>query len=465
MYLTTYLTTYLTMASGFQSTLLFFLLLTPFQVVSAQDDPLPSWSNEGAKQVLSEFVSATTTPGSPSFISPPNRIAVFDDGGTLWPESPVPFHFAFAMDEIKRLNPNVPSWDTNDLIQAVVSGEQQSFNASEMANLSSILAEKNAGLTTDEFTRRIQSWAMLARHPRFKRRYTDLAYQPMIEVIALLKSKGFTCYIFAEHDADFVRAWSQTMLGIPPDRVFGPFAPVAVELRDGKPVVIKSLGQPTGQPDSKLIAIHHHIGRYPVLCFANSDTDEQVLKATTARTPSLGVIIHHTDQEREYVYDEQPSSTGKLSDVLELATSNHWTVVDMKTDWKDVFMEPALSDPEFAGVPTGIDFVVEEVSGTGVIESSGAIIRFEPDNQVSGSTGCNRFSGATTIGAEQLVFGPISMTRRACAPAIMDQEKRISQALQQVATYRFDDETDTLHFYDKDSQSVMRLSRVIDSRD
>lgn len=460
---------YLTTASGFQSTLFLFLLLTPFrftfQVVSAQDGPLPSWSDDGAKQVLIEFVSATTTPGSPSFISPNNRIAVFDDGGTLWPESPVPFHFAFAMNEIKRLNPKVPIWDTNDLIQAVVSGEQQSYNDSEMANLSSILAEQQVGLTTDEFTQRIQSWAMLAKHPRFKRRYLDLAYQPMLEVIALLKSKGFTCYIIVEHDADFVRAWSQTMLGIPPDQVFGPFAPVAVELRDGKPVVIKSLGQPTSQPDSKLIAIHRHIGRYPVLCFANSDTDEQVLKATTARTPSLGVIIHHTDQEREYVYDEQPSSTGKLSTVLEMATSNHWTVVDMKTDWKDVFMEPAQSAPEFAGVPTGIDFVVEEVSGTGVIDSSGAIIRFEPDNQVSGSTGCNRFSGATIIGAEQLVIGPISMTRRACAPAIMDQEKRISQALQQVATYRFDDKTDILHFYDKDSQSVMRLSRVIDSRE
>jgi len=433
----------------------------------AQDDLLPSWNDNAAKKSILDFVAAATTEDSKGFLNPAARVAIFDDDGTLWPESPIPFRFAFAIDELRRLNASEPGWDTNDLLQAAIKGERQSFTGPEMATLSVTLAEKQIGLSQEELTQRIETWALQAKHPRFKRPYTDLPFQPMLEVISLLKTNGFKCYILADQDADFVRIWSEEIFGIPKEQVFGPFSPLTVEWRDELPVLLKPLARASDIVENiKLVEIHRHIGRLPVICFANADSDLPVLIATTNQgTPSLGVIIHHTDQDREYFYDAQPSSTGKLTEALTMATSNHWSVVDMKTDWKSMFLEPKSTANDFVGIPSGVEFAVESIGGVPVIESSGAMIRFEPQSQVSGSTGCNRFSCSFTIEAKTLVLGPIAMTRRACAPAIMEQESRMSQSLQRVANYKFDEDTDSLHLFDKDSQLLMKFSRVIDSRE
>jgi len=445
-------------------TLVYFVVSSP---CVSQDDLLPSWNENAAKQSILDFVAAATTEDSKGFLNPAARVAIFDDDGTLWPESPIPFRFAFAIDELRRLNASEPGWDTNDLLQAAIKGERQSFTGPEMAALWVTLAEKQVGLSQQESTQRIKTWALQANHPRFKQPYTDLAFQPMLEVLSLLKTNGFKCYILADQDADFTRIWSEEIFGIPREQVFGPFSPLTVEWRDELPVLVKQPARAGDISDNiKLVEIHRHIGRLPVICFANADSDLPVLLATTnQRTSSLGVIIHHTDQDREYFYDAQPSSTGKLTEALTKANLNHWLVVDMKTDWKNMFVERKSTADDFVGIPSGVDFAVESIGGVPVIESSGAMIRFEPQSQVSGSTGCNRFSCSFSIEAKTLVLGPIAMTRRACAPVIMEQESRMSQSLQRVANYKFDENTNSLQFFDKDSQLLMKFSRVIDSRE
>lgn len=284
-----------------------------------QGDPLPSWNDGEAKQALVAYVAKTTKAGSPEFIPAPERIAVFDNDGTLWPENPLPFQLAFALDSLKAELPQHPQWKDDPAVKAALAGDAAALLADNYKGLFRVVGLTHAGMTTDEFDRRVGDWFQSARHPRFGRRYDECAYQPMLEVLALLRASGFKTFIVSGGGADFIRVWSERVYGIPPEQVVGSNARTKFELRNGRPVLVKTLdylfvddkqGKPPG--------IHQFIGRRPVICFGNSDGDQAMLEYTTIANPrpSFGLIIHHTDADREYAYDARPKSSGKLVDAL-----------------------------------------------------------------------------------------------------------------------------------------------------
>jgi phosphoglycolate phosphatase-like HAD superfamily hydrolase len=303
---------------------------------------LPSWRAGHARDALLDFVRRVTTAG-PDFVAPPERIAVFDNDGCLWPENPVPFQLAFALDELARRAPSEPALAADPMAQAALAGDLAALLAGERHDgLLRVVALTHAGMDTDAFDASVRRWLDAARHPRLGRRYDELAYQPMLEVLALLRAHGFKTFIVSGGGADFMRVWAERAYGIPPEQVVGSSARVTYALRDGLPVLTKTLehlfvddkgGKPAG--------IHHAIGRRPIACFGNSDGDLQMLQWTTIGNPhpSLGLIVHHTDAEREYAYDVAPQSSGRLVRALEEAPARGWVVVSMKDDWKTVFTE------------------------------------------------------------------------------------------------------------------------------
>lgn len=320
--------------------LLSFFLAAVASAATGWNDPLPSWRSSAAKSAIIDYVNRVTDANSPDFVPAAERVAVFDNDGTLWPENPVPFQLAFALDELKRRLPDEPSWQDDPMVAAALEGNLPALLADHYKGLLHIVELTGSGMTTVEFADRVRAWLSSAKHPRFDRPYDQLAYQPMLEVLQYFRAKGFKTFIVSGGGADFMRVFSERVYGIPPEQVVGSNARPVYELRDDGPVLVKTLDHfflddGAGKP----VGIHQFIGRRPVACFGNSDGDRQMLEYTTIDNPrpSLGVIIHHTDAEREYAYDQDAKSTGKLVTALADAPPRGWIVVDMKNDWARIF--------------------------------------------------------------------------------------------------------------------------------
>ena len=304
------------------------------------DGPLPSWNDGAAKQAILKFVARTIEKDSPEFIRPEERIAVFDNDGTLWPENPVPFQLAFALDSLKLQLEMNPKLQDDEYVKAALAGDAAALLANHYKGLFRVLDLTHAGMTTDEFDIRVNDWLKRVKHPRFDKPYDQCVYQPMLEVLEYLRANGYKTFIVSGGGADFMRVWSERVYGIPPEQVVGSNSRTKFELRDGKPLLIKTLEHTfVDDKEGKPVGIHQFIGRRPIACFGNSDGDKAMLEFTTVNNPrpSFGLIVHHTDADREYAYDAHPTSTGKLVEALQDAPQRRWTIVDMKTDWKRVF--------------------------------------------------------------------------------------------------------------------------------
>jgi phosphoserine phosphatase len=310
------------------------------RVHSAGNDPLPSWSEGAAKQSILDFVAAVTTVGSPDYLNPQDRIATFDNDGTLWPEQPMYTQLAFALDQVKAMAPLRPEWKDKQPFKAVLDGDLKTLAESGERGIVELVMATHAGMTTDEFASIVMKWLTSARHPRFNRPYTGLAYQPMLELLAYLRASGFKTYIVSGGGVEFMRPWSEQVYGVPPEQIVGSSIKTKFEMRDGQPRLfrlpqIDFIDDKAGKP----VAINQYIARRPVAAFGNSDGDLEMLQWTTmAGGRRLGLIVHHTDGEREYAYDRK-SPFGRLDEALDAAALNHWSVVDMKRDWSAIFSQ------------------------------------------------------------------------------------------------------------------------------
>jgi phosphoglycolate phosphatase-like HAD superfamily hydrolase len=324
-----------------KSPLPFLLVLLGFFVSLASADPLPSWNSGPAKQAILDFVAKVTDPDSKDFVPVPERLAVFDNDGTLWPENPMPFQLAFALDELKRRLPDEPAWKDDPMVQAALAGDLPTLLADHYKGLFHIVELTGSGMTTEDFADRVRAWFATAKHPRFDRPYDQLAYQPMLEVLEFLRANGFKTCIVSGGGADFMRVFAERVYGIPPEQVIGSNTRTVFELCDSGPVLVKTMkdlfiDDKSGKP----VAIHQFFCRRPIACFGNSDGDQAMLEYTTINNPhpSFGLLVHHTDAAREYAYNSSPKSSGKLVTALADAAQRGWVVVDIKTDWKKIFM-------------------------------------------------------------------------------------------------------------------------------
>jgi phosphoserine phosphatase len=310
-------------------------------LVCAQD-PLPSWNDGHAKQRIVAFVTAVTNPAGTDFAPPTDRIAVFDNDGTLWSEQPVYVQLAFALDRIKALAPQHPEWKQQQPFRGVLEGDLKSAAASGERGLLQMMMATHAGMTSDEFARTVETWLAVARHPRFERPYPELVYQPMLELLAYLRGAGFKTYIVSGGGIEFMRVFAERLYGVPPEQVIGSTIRTRYEVRNGTPTIVRlpevdfvddGAGKPAG--------IHKLIGRRPIAAFGNSDGDFEMLEwATAAPGPRLGLIVHHEDAAREYAYD-RGSPIGRLQRGLDEGPRRGWTIVSMKADWKRIFpLEP-----------------------------------------------------------------------------------------------------------------------------
>jgi phosphoglycolate phosphatase-like HAD superfamily hydrolase len=305
---------------------------------AAQVAPLASWNDGVAKTALVDFVTKTTTAGSPSFVAPAERIAVFDNDGTLWAERPVYFQLLFIFDRVKALAPQHPEWKTAEPFASLLKGDLQGVAAGGDKALMALAMATHAGTTTEEFNAIVSEWIATATHPKTGRKYTEMVFQPMLEVLAYLRANGYKTFIVSGGGIEFMRPWVEQVYGIPPEQVVGSSIKTKFELRNGVPTLarlpeLNFIDDGPGKP----VGIQQHIGRRPIMAFGNSDGDLQMLQWTTAGPgPRFGLIVHHTDAEREYAYD-RASKIGHLEQALDQAPAKGWTVVDMKRDWKAIF--------------------------------------------------------------------------------------------------------------------------------
>jgi hypothetical protein len=302
-------------------------------------DPLPSWNATGPRTAIIAFVERVTKEGSPDFVPVEQRIAVFDNDGTLWPENPIPFQVAFVVHEVKRLLPEHPEWKSDPSVKALFKRDVTALATDHYKGLFRVIGLTHAGITTDEFHERVENWITSDKHPRFDRPYIECSYQPMIEVLAHLRANGFKTYIVSGGGMDFMRVWSERIYGIPPEHVLGSHGQVKFEFRDGRPVLVKTLDTVfIDDKEGKPVCIHQFIGRRPIAAFGNSNGDQAMLEYVTIDNPnpSLGLIVHHTDAQREYAYDAHPKSSGTLTTALKESSKRGWIVVDMKADWNRV---------------------------------------------------------------------------------------------------------------------------------
>jgi phosphoserine phosphatase len=312
------------------------LISTSF--ANSETDPLPSWNDGAAKQNILKFVAEVTKNGGTNFVPPEERIATFDNDGTLWTEQPMYSQLAFALDRVKALAPQHPEWKTQQPFQSVLANDMKGIVASGEKGLIQLVMATHAGMTTDEFSMLVKNWLETSRHPKFQKKYDELIYQPMLELLSYLRNNGFKTYITSGGGVEFLRTFSQRVYGIPPEQVIGSSIKTKFEIRDGTPILLRLpefnfIDDKEGKP----IGINHFIGRRPIAAFGNSDGDLQMLQWTSAGNGlRFGLIVHHTDVKREYSYDRQ-SSVGKLDKALDEAQSRGWTVVDMKKDWKVIF--------------------------------------------------------------------------------------------------------------------------------
>ncbi|MGO4112283.1 HAD family hydrolase [Rhizobium ruizarguesonis] len=307
----------------------------------AQSDPLPSWNDTASKVAIVSFVEKVTGQGSPDFVPETERIAVFDNDGTLWVEHPMYVQLAFALDRVKTLAPQHPEWNETQPFKAVLDGDMKTLAASGEKGLVELIMTTHAGMTSSDFQKIVTDWLASARDPKFKRPYTELVYQPMVELLAYLRANGFKTFIVSGGGIEFMRPWAEKVYGVPPEQVIGSSIKTEFRMQDDTPTLyrlpeVNFIDDKAGKP----VGINQQIGRRPIAAFGNSDGDLQMLQWTTmAGAPArLGVLIHHTDAEREYAYDRD-TEFGRLDKALDAAAITGWTVVDMKADWKQVFKD------------------------------------------------------------------------------------------------------------------------------
>ena len=314
------------------------VLILPLLAAVVAADPLPSWNNTGSKRAVVDFIETVTTAGSPGYVSPAERIAVFDNDGTLWAEQPLYFQAIYIIDRIKELAGDHPEWRDEEPFASVLKGDtKKALEGGEHALIEMAMAT-HAGLTDEEFADSVRAWLESARHPKTGRPYHEMVYQPMLELLAYLRANGFKTFIVSGGGIDFMRVFTEEVYGIPPEQVIGSSIKTRFELRDGTPVLVRLpeinfIDDKAGKP----VGIHQHIGRRPIAAFGNSDGDLQMLQWTAAgQGARLMVLVRHTDAEREYAYDRQ-SPIGHLDKALDEAQKRGWTVVDMKHDFRRVF--------------------------------------------------------------------------------------------------------------------------------
>lgn len=306
--------------------------------VLAASKPLPSWHDGPAKRSVVEFVGKVTNKKGPDFVPPAERIAVFDNDGTLWAEQPLYFQLLFAIDRVKALAPQHPEWKDQQPFKAVLENDMKALAAKGEQGMVELVMATHAGMTTTEFEAIVKDWIATAKHPKFKQPYTKLIYQPMQELLAYLRANGFKTYIVSGGGVDFMRPWVEKVYHIPPEQVVGSSIKTRFELRAGKPALVRLpeidfIDDKAGKP----VGIHKFIGRRPIAAFGNSDGDLQMLQWTCSVSGDrFCLIVHHTDAEREWAYDRQ-SSIGRLDQALDEAQRHGWTIVDMKRDWRRIF--------------------------------------------------------------------------------------------------------------------------------
>lgn len=321
-----------------------FLISLFFAVFSssllAADAPLPSWNEGETKTAILQFVKKVTSKDSPDYVPPAERIATFDNDGCLWAEQPMYFQVLFVVDRIQALAPEHPEWKTEEPFASLLKGDMKGVAASGKKGLMQLIAATHAGMTTEEFTKAATDWIETAKHPKTGKLYTEMIYQPMRELLEYLRANGFKTFIVSGGGIEFMRPWTERLYGIPPEQVVGSSLKMKYEVVDGKPVLqklaeIDLIDDKEGKP----VGIQSHIGRRPIFAAGNSDGDFQMLEWTTSGSGArFGLIIHHTDAEREWAYDRD-SHIGRLDRGLNEADQRGWTVVDMKNDWKHIFVE------------------------------------------------------------------------------------------------------------------------------
>lgn len=307
----------------------------------AQDDPLPSWNEGETKSAIIAFVERVTDENGPDFVEEQARIATIDNDGTLWVEQPMYTQLAFALDRVKKLADDHPEWKTTQPFQAVLEGDMKTLATAGDKGILEVVAATHSGMSTDDFEQITTDWLASAKHPKFDRPYTELVYQPMLELIDYLQVNGFETFIVSGGGIEFMRPWTEEVYNIPPQQVVGSSITTEFKMVDDAPTLMRTdkidfIDDKTGKP----VGINSHIGRRPIMAFGNSDGDFEMLQYTTigADTPTLGAFVHHTDADREYAYDRE-ASFGKLDKGLDAAEENGWLLIDMKNDWATVFAQ------------------------------------------------------------------------------------------------------------------------------
>jgi phosphoglycolate phosphatase-like HAD superfamily hydrolase len=321
------------------SVLTFGFVLTFGGGATAQSaDPLPSWNYGKAKKSIIEFVAKVTKKSSPHFVPPSERIATFDNDGTLWAEQPMYFQLFFALDRVKALSSQHPEWKDTEPFASLLKGDVKGALAGGERAMLEIVMATHAGMTSDEFAQIVKDWLATAKHPGTKRPFTEMVYQPMLEVLAYLRANGFKTFIVSGGGIEFMRPWTEKVYGIPPEQVIGSSIKTNFELRDGKPMLVRLpelnfIDDKAGKP----VGINQHIGCRPIAAFGNSDGDLEMLQWTAGGTGArFALIVHHTDAVREWAYDRK-SHVGQLDKALDEAQTKGWTVIDMKQDWKVIY--------------------------------------------------------------------------------------------------------------------------------
>ena len=305
----------------------------------AQD--LPSWNEGPVKDAIIDFVTAATTEGGPGWVEPEDRIATFDNDGTLWTEHPVYFQFMFVSDRIRHLAPRHPEWKLQPPFKGILEGDTKAVAASGEHGVTELMAVTHAWMTAEAFEEIVSEWISPARHPRFDRPYDSLIYQPMVELMDYLRDNGFQTWIVSGGGADFMRPWADDAYGIPPQQIIGSQIAEDYQIIEGKPQFMRKpqvffVDDGPGKP----VRIHRHIGKRPVMAFGNSDGDYQMLEYTTSGDgPSLAMIVHHTDGDREYAYDRD-THIGRLDKAMTDAPAKGWHLIDMARDWSTIYPEP-----------------------------------------------------------------------------------------------------------------------------
>ena len=313
------------------------LFVCTFVLPGLAADPLPSWNPGPAKQSIITFVEKVTKPGSPDFVPVPERIATFDNDGTLWCEKPLPVQLYFVLDRVKALAPQHPEWQTTEPFASILKGDLNAALAGGERALVELVMVTHTGNTTVEFEKIVKDWIATAKHPKTGKLYTEMVYQPMLEVLSYLRANGFKTFIVSGGGIEFMRPWAEKTYGIPPEQVVGSSVKTKFELRDGQPVLVR-LPEVNFNDDKggKPVGIHQHIGRRPIAAFGNSDGDLQMLQYTGAGSGArFCLYVHHDDAAREYAYDRK-DHLAKLDQGLDEAAAKGWTVVSMKNDWKTV---------------------------------------------------------------------------------------------------------------------------------